>query len=57
MGNEHREKQIEKWEQSRQLEIKLPMGLRFELGFVSIFQFPVPRFRACLHRGGGPPVG
>ena len=57
MGNEHREQQIEKWEQSGQLEIKLLMVLRFELGFVSIFQFPIPCFRACLHGGRGPQVG
>ena len=41
MGNKHREQEIEKWEQSRELEIKLLMGLGFKLGFVSIFLFPV----------------
>ena len=57
MGNEHGEQEIEKWEQSRELEIKLLMGLEFELGFVSISHFPIPHFRACLHGGGGPQVG
>ena len=33
MGNDHGEREIEKWEQSRELG--------FKLGFVSIFLFPV----------------
>ena len=41
MGNEHGEWEIEKWEQSRELEIKLLMGLGFKLGFVSTYPFPV----------------
>ena len=32
----------EKWEQNRELEIKLLIGLGFKLGFVPIFYFPIP---------------
>lgn len=39
------EREIEKWEQSRALEIKLLMGLEFKSGFVSIIHFPIPCFR------------
>ena len=44
-GNESWEQESEKWEQKRELEMKLLVGLKFKLGFVPIFHFPVPR--AC----------
>ena len=50
-GNEHREQENVEWEQNRDLEMKLLIGLGFELGFVPIFHFPVPRssnIRKCL---------
>ena len=37
LGNEKK-----KWEQNRELEIKLQKGLGFKLGFVPIFHFSVP---------------
>ena len=40
-GNEHREQENVEWEQNRDLEMKLLIGLGFELGFVPIFHFPV----------------
>ena len=42
-GNESWEQESEKWEQKRELEMKLLVGLKFKLGFVPIFHFPVPR--------------
>ena len=42
-GKEHGERENEKWEQNRHLEMKLMTGLGFKLGFVPIFHFPVPR--------------
>ena len=39
------ERENEKWEQSKELEMKSLSGQGFELGFVPIFNFPVPR---CL---------
>ena len=44
LGNEHGERENEKWEQSIELEMKLLIGRGFELGFVPIFHFPVPHF-------------
>ena len=44
-GNESWEQESEKWEQNRELEMKLLVGLKFKLGFVPIFHFPFPR--AC----------
>ena len=35
----------EKWEQSRELEMKLLIGLGFRLGFVAINIFPFPALR------------
>ena len=37
----------EKWEQNRDFETKLLIGLGLKLRFVPIFHFPVPRAR-CL---------
>jgi len=49
-GKEHGEWEIEKWEQNRELEMKLLTGRGFKLGFVPIFSFslsscsfPAPR--------------
>ena len=39
------ERKNEKWEQNRELEMKLLIGLGFKSSFVPIFYFPVPR--AC----------
>ena len=51
MGNQLRERKHEKWEQKRELEMKLLKGLGlFKLGFVPIFHFPVPRFSNVLNR-------
>ena len=47
--NEHGEGGNEKWEQSRELEMKLLIGLRFKAGFVPICHFPIPRARPLLH--------
>ena len=71
-GASHGERENEKWEQNRELEMKIPIGLRFQprsqgsllpvptdssrrensgtrlmrftLGFVPVFHFPIPRF-------------
>ena len=61
-GNERGERENEKWEQYRELEMKLLIGLGFKVGFVFLFFiFPfsmlVPRCRFpvlatpvfCLH--------
>ena len=45
-GNEVGEREIEKWGKNRELEMKLLIELGFNLGFVSISHFPVPR--ACF---------
>ena len=45
-GNEHGEREIEKLEQSREFKMKLLIALGLKLGFVSIFHFPVPRYRS-----------
>ena len=50
MGNEHRERKHEKWEQNGELQMKLLKGLGFKLGFVPSFHFPVPRFSNVLNR-------
>ena len=47
-GNEHREQENVEWEQNRDLEMKLLIGLGFELGFVSIFHFPVSPIGSLL---------
>ena len=47
-GNEHREQENVEWEQNRHLEMKLLIGLGFELGFVPIFHFPVSRIGSLL---------
>ena len=47
-GNEHREQENVEWEQNRDLEMKLLTGLGFELGFVPIFHFSVPRIGSLL---------
>ena len=47
--NEHGEGGNEKWEQSRELEMKLLIGLRFKAGFVPICHFPISRARPLLH--------
>ena len=47
--NEHGEGGNEKWEQSRELEMKLLIGLRFKAGFLPICHFPIPRARPLLH--------
>ena len=38
-GNDHSEQENETWEQSRELEMKLLIGLGFKVGFVPIFSF------------------
>ena len=43
-GMSHGERKREKWEQDRELKMKLLIGLGFKFGFVSIFHFPVSRF-------------
>ena len=43
-GNEQGERENEKWEQNKELEIKLLIGLGFKRGLVSILHFPIPRF-------------
>ena len=45
-GNEHGEREIEKLEQSREFKMKLLIALGLKLGFVSIFHFPIPRYRS-----------
>ena len=47
--NEHRVGGNKKWEQSRELEMKLLIGLRFKAGFLPICHFPIPRARPLLH--------
>ena len=47
-GNENREQENVEWEQNRESEMKLLIGLGFELGFVPIFHFPVPRIGSPL---------
>ena len=47
-GNEQGEQENEKWEQNKELEMKLLIGLGFKWSFVSIFHFPVPRARFPL---------
>ena len=42
LENGHGERENEKWKPSRELEMKLLIGLGFELGFVPIFHFSVP---------------
>ena len=46
--NELGERENEKWEQTRKLEMKLLIGLGFRLGFFFIFYFFIFAFpRAC----------
>ena len=42
LGNEHGERENEKWEPSIELEMKLLIGLGFELGFFPFFIFLFP---------------
>ena len=41
-GNGHVERENEKWEQGRALQMKSLIGQGFNLSFVPIFLFPVP---------------
>ena len=43
--NERRERENEKWDQNKELKMKLLIGLRFMFGFVPIFHLPVNRAR------------
>ena len=43
MGTRHGYREMENWEQSKELEMKLLIGLGFKSDFVPIFHFLVPR--------------
>ena len=47
--NERRERENEKWDQNKELKMKLLIGLRFMFGFVPIFHLPVNRARLDGH--------
>ena len=49
-GNGGRERENNKWKQNRECVMKLLIGIRFNLGFVPISYFPVPRFRNILFK-------